>query len=389
MMVPGLESGNFFINMSGIYVHIPFCKRKCIYCDFYSIASSRLSDRYVKAVGMEAQLRGQEIAGMPVKTLYIGGGTPSQLKEDELDVLFHTLEAVYGLQSAEEITIEANPDDLTDRYVDRLRRFPINRISIGIQTFDDPTLKLLNRRHTARQAIEAVERCRQAGFHNLSIDLIYGLPDETDRQWENDLTQALALQPEHISAYHLTYEEGTPLFKMLQSHRIHEVDEDSSLRFFTTLMDTLAAAGYEHYEISNFCKPGMQSKHNSAYWQGIAYLGCGPSAHSYNTYSREWNEPSLKDYIHALEQGKRLFQSELLDNKTRYNEYVMTTLRTQRGASADEIDAQFGKELQQYFLTNITPYLTAGKLQRVNDRVRLTREGLFVSDGIISDLMFV
>ena len=219
--------------------------------------------------------------------------------------------------------------------------------------------------------------------------MIYGLPDETDRQWENDLTQALALQPEHISAYHLTYEEGTPLFKMLQSHRIHEVDEDSSLRFFTTLMDTLAGAGYEHYEISNFCKPGMQSKHNSAYWQGIAYLGCGPSAHSYNTYSREWNEPSLKDYIHALKQGKRLFQSELLDNKTRYNEYVMTALRTQRGASADEIAAQFGKELQQYFLTNITPYLTAGKLQRVNDRVRLTREGLFVSDGIISDLMFV
>lgn len=375
--------------MAGIYIHIPFCKTRCAYCDFYSTTSDELKQRYVRALCRELELRRNYLQGAPIRTVYIGGGTPSQLKEDELDVLFHTLEAVYGLQSAEEITIEANPDDLTDRYVDRLRRFPINRISIGIQTFDDPTLKLLNRRHTARQAIEAVERCRQAGFHNLSIDLIYGLPDETDRQWENDLTQALALQPEHISAYHLTYEEGTPLFKMLQSHRIHEVDEDSSLRFFTTLMDTLAAAGYEHYEISNFCKPGMQSKHNSAYWQGIAYLGCGPSAHSYNTYSREWNEPSLKDYIHALEQGKRLFQSELLDNKTRYNEYVMTTLRTQRGASADEIDAQFGKELQQYFLTNITPYLTAGKLQRVNDRVRLTREGLFVSDGIISDLMFV
>ena len=375
--------------MAGIYIHIPFCKTRCAYCDFYSTTSDELKQRYVRALCRELELRRNYLQGAPIRTVYIGGGTPSQLKEDELDVLFHTLEAVYGLQSAEEITIEANPDDLTDRYVDRLRRFPINRISIGIQTFDDPTLKLLNRRHTARQAIEAVERCRQAGFHNLSIDLIYGLPDETDRQWENDLTQALALQPEHISAYHLTYEEGTPLFKMLQSHRIHEVDEDSSLRFFTTLMDTLAGAGYEHYEISNFCKPGMQSKHNSAYWQGIAYLGCGPSAHSYNTYSREWNEPSLKDYIHALKQGKRLFQSELLDNKTRYNEYVMTALRTQRGASADEIAAQFGKELQQYFLTNMTPYLTAGKLQRVNDRVRLTREGLFVSDGIISDLMFV
>ena len=375
--------------MAGIYIHIPFCKTRCAYCDFYSTTSDELKQRYVRALCRELELRRNYLQGAPIRTVYIGGGTPSQLKEDELDVLFHTLEAVYGLQSAEEITIEANPDDLTDRYVDRLRRFPINRISIGIQTFDDPTLKLLNRRHTARQAIEAVERCRQAGFHNLSIDLIYGLPDETDRQWENDLTQALALQPEHISAYHLTYEEGTPLFKMLQSHRIHEVDEDSSLRFFTTLMDTLAGAGYEHYEISNFCKPGMQSKHNSAYWQGIAYLGCGPSAHSYNTYSREWNEPSLKDYIHALKQGKRLFQSELLDNKTRYNEYVMTALRTQRGASADEIAAQFGKELQQYFLTNMTPYLTAGKLQRVNDRVRLTREGLFISDGIISDLMFV
>lgn len=375
--------------MAGIYIHIPFCKTRCAYCDFYSTTSDELKQRYVRALCRELELRRYYLQGAPIRTIYIGGGTPSQLDEKELDMLFHTLEAIYGLQAAEEITIEANPDDLTDSYVNVLQRFPINRISIGIQTFDDPTLKLLNRRHTARQAIEAVERCRQAGFDNIGIDLIYGLPGETDRQWKHDLRQALALQPEHISAYHLTYEEGTPLYKLLQSHRIHEVDEDSSLRFFTTLMDTLAAAGYEHYEISNFCKPGRQAQHNSAYWQGITYLGCGPSAHSYNTDSREWNEPSLKAYIHALERGERFFHGERLDNRARYNEYVMTSLRTRRGASPDKIAAQFGKELQQYFLTNMQPYLTAGKLQQENDRVRLTRQGLFVSDGIISDLMYV
>ena len=278
-----------------------------------------------------------------VRTIYFGGGTPSQLEEEDFRQVFDTLSALYDLNACEEITLEANPDDLTDDYVAILRRMPFNRISMGIQTFDDATLRLLNRRHNALQAIEAVDRCRRHGFHNISIDLIYGLPGETDERWKCDLHQAIALDVEHISAYHLTYEEGTPLHQMLQAHRVNEVDEDSSVRFFTTLMDTLSAAGYEHYEISNFCKPGFHSRHNTSYWQGIPYLGCGPSAHSFDMHSREWNIPSLEKYIFAIEEKNRLYEKEELSLTTRYNEYIMTSLRTRRGIDLPTLKKRFGQ----------------------------------------------
>ena len=270
-----------------------------------------------------------------------------------------------------------------------LRTLPFNRISMGIQTFDDPTLKLLNRRHDAAQAIAAVHRLRQAGFRNISIDLIYGLPGETDRRWERDLQQAVSLDVEHISAYHLTYEEGTRIYEMLQSHRISEVDEESSVRFFSVLMDTLEAAGYEHYEISNFCKPGMHSRHNTSYWKGIPYLGCGPSAHSFNAEAREWNTASLEGYIRSIEERHRSSETEVLDETTRYNEYVMTSLRTMWGVSLKYAEETFGTKLCQYCMKMAAPYLQSHKLEMQADRLRLTREGIFVSDGIISDLMFI
>ena len=376
--------------MAGIYIHIPFCKTRCAYCDFYSTTRDELRHRYIQALCRELELRRDYLQGAPVNTVYFGGGTPSQLDGNDLEQLFTTLDTVYGLGHMQEVTLEANPDDLTDAYVAMLRHLPVNRLSIGIQTFDDATLRLLNRRHTARQAIEAVERCRRTGFGNLSIDLIYGLPGETDAMWQHDLQQAMALKPEHLSAYHLTYEEGTPLHRLLQEGAVHEVDEDSSLRFFTLLIDTLATAGYEHYELSNFCRPGYQARHNSAYWQGIPYLGCGPGAHSYNICSREWNEPSLTGYIEALEQGNRFFRREELDNDTLYNEYVMTRLRTRQGASPQEVADLYGDDLRRYFMTCAAPHLAAGRLQSGSDgRIRLTRAGLFVSDGIISDLMWV
>lgn len=375
--------------MAGIYIHIPFCKTRCIYCDFYSTTRSELKQRYVRTLCTELKTRKEYLKGEPIETVYFGGGTPSQLTKEELTPIFQAIEETYGLEKAQEITLEANPDDLTEAYVTMLRTLPFNRISMGIQTFDDATLRLLNRRHDAAQAIAAVHRLRQAGFGNISIDLIYGLPGETDQRWERDLQQAVALNPEHISAYHLTYEEGTRLYELLQTRRISEVDEESSVRFFSTLMETLASAGYEHYEISNFCKPGMYSRHNTSYWRGIPYLGCGPSAHSFNTEAREWNTASLEKYIASIEAGTRSSETETLSETTRYNECVMTSLRTRQGISLKQVEERYGTKMRQYCMDMARPYLESGKLEMRDRYLRLTREGIFTSDGIISDLMFI
>lgn len=375
--------------MAGIYLHIPFCKTRCIYCDFYSTTRNDLRQRYVRALCHELVLRRDYLRGATVETVYFGGGTPSQLTEKDFESIFQTLQDVYGLEHAREITLEANPDDLTDDYVQLLRHFPFNRISMGIQTFDEQTLQLLQRRHTATQAIEAVQRCRQAGFNNLSIDLIYGLPGETEEKWKHDLQEAVNLHPEHISAYHLTYEEGTPLYRLRETHRVNEVNEEDSLRFFTLLVQTLRKAGYVHYEISNFCLPGHHARHNTAYWQGIPYLGCGPSAHSFDTHNREWNTTSLETYIEGMRQDKRYFETEALDDNTRYNEYVMTGLRTRWGISLEKISTDFGVRKLNYLRQMALPHIQRGKLVEKDGNLRLTEEGIFTSDDILSDLMYV
>ena len=260
---------------------------------------------------------------------------------------------------------------------------------MGIQTFDDTTLQLLKRRHTSRTAIEAVHRCREAGFQNISIDLIYGLPGETKERWENDLRQAISLDVEHISAYHLTYEEDTPIYNMLKQHQIEEVDEDSSLQFFTLLIEHLQEAGYEHYEISNFCRPGKYSRHNTSYWKGIPYLGCGPSAHSFNGTTREWNVSSIDLYIKGIEGDRRNFETENLDQTTRYNEFIITTIRTVWGTPIEKLKQEFGNELWEYCRKMSAPYLENGKLEMHEGALRLTREGIFISDSIMSDLLWV
>lgn len=375
--------------MAGIYIHIPFCKTRCIYCDFYSTTRSDLKECYIRALCRELRIRKDYLEGATIETIYFGGGTPSQLDEEDFRQVFATIEEVYGMEHCKEITLEANPDDLTEEYVTRLHRLPFNRISMGIQTFDDVTLKLLNRRHNAMQAIEAVDRCRRAGFENISIDLIYGLPGETDERWERDLKQAVSLNVEHISAYHLTYEEGTRIYELLQAHRIREVDEESSVRFFSVLIDTLDAAGYEHYEISNFCRPGKYSRHNTSYWKGIPYLGCGPAAHSFNTHTREWNVASLEEYMQGIETDRRKFETEYRDKTTCYNECIMTCIRTLWGISLKYIEMEFGTEMWKYCMDMATPYLESGKLKIQDNHLCLTREGIFISDGIISDLMFI
>lgn len=375
--------------MAGIYLHIPFCKTRCIYCDFYSTTRSELKTRYVHALCSELEMRKEYLKGERVETIYFGGGTPSQLEEGDFRQLFETIQKCYGMEFCREITLEANPDDLSKEYLQMLSTLPFNRLSMGIQTFDDATLKLLKRRHDARTAIEAVDRCRQAGFSNISIDLIYGLPGETKERWEHDLRQAIDLNVEHISAYHLIYEEDTPIYKMLKQHQVSEVDEDSSLEFFTLLIERLQKAGFEHYEISNFCRPGKYSRHNTSYWQGISYLGCGPSAHSFDGMTREWNVSSIDLYIKGIEENRRAFEIEHLDQATRYNEFIITTIRTVWGTPIEKLKQTFGNELWEYCRKMAAPYLENGKLEEHDGALRLTREGIFISDSIMSDLLWV
>lgn len=375
--------------MAGIYIHIPFCKTRCIYCDFYSTTRSELKERYIQALVRELEMRADYLQGEPIETIYFGGGTPSQLSAEDFKRIFATIEQTFGRQHCREITLEANPDDLTPEYLQTLTSLPFNRISMGIQTFNDDTLKLLKRRHNASQAIRAVENCRRAGFQNISIDLIYGLPGETPERWKYDLQQAISLNVEHISAYHLIYEEETPLYKMLKQQLVDEVDEESSVNFFSLLIDSLTTAGYEHYEISNFCLPGKYSRHNTSYWQGVKYLGCGPSAHSFDGNTREWNTASIDDYIKGISQGERPFETEQRDIATRYNEFVITSLRTVWGIPLERLKQEFGGKLYNYCRRMADEHLKNHKLELRNSSLCLTRGGIFVSDGIMSDLLWV
>ena len=375
--------------MAGIYIHIPFCKRRCIYCDFFSTIQSEKKPTYIHALCQELEMRKNYLEGEEIETIYLGGGTPSQLTEEELNEIFTSLYNIYKVKEDAEITLEANPDDLTPEYVSMLRRLPINRISMGIQTFQEETLKLLHRRHTARQAIEAFQRCREAGFRNISIDLMYGLPGETLDTWKEDLQQAIALHPEHISAYHLIYEEGTALWKLRDEHQVEEADEDLSVTLFKNLIDELKQAGYQHYEISNFCLPGLHSRHNSSYWTGKKYLGCGPSAHSFNGSSRQWNIASLDNYLKGIASGKPNYEIEELDLYTRYNDFVITSIRTCWGMSLSRLRSEYGEELYRYCLRMAKSHLEQGVLEIEENTLRLTQEGIFISDGIMSDLLFV
>lgn len=375
--------------MAGIYLHIPFCKKRCIYCDFFSTTQSEKKEMYVEALCQELINRKSYLDGEDIETIYFGGGTPSQLGKEDFEKIFSIIYKVYRVKPDAEITVEANPDDLSVEYLAQLRELPFNRLSMGIQTFNDRTLQILHRRHTAAQAIVAFQRCREAGFNNISIDLIYGLPGETIEGWDRDLQKALEMRPEHISAYHLIYEEGTALWKLREQHRVEEVDEDLSVNFFECLIHTLKAAGYVHYEISNFCLPNYHSRHNSSYWQGKKYLGCGPSAHSYNLKTRQWNIASLDKYIEGIQKGEDVSEVEELDLFTRYNERIMTNIRTCWGMPLDVLKNEFGVKLYNYCMRMAKPHLDAHTLEVKDGVIKLTEKGIFTSDGIMSDLFWV
>ena len=375
--------------MAGLYLHIPFCRTRCIYCDFYSTVGEEVQARYVDALLAEWQLRRGELRGEPVETLYVGGGTPSQLAPRLWGRLFEALGRDIDFGRCREITFEANPDDITPDYATALAALPVDRVSMGVQSFSDENLRFLRRRHTAAQALAAIGCLRRAGFERLSIDLIYGLPGQSVGTWQNDLRQAVALDLPHLSAYNLIYEEGTPLDRLRCEGRVQECDEMLSLQLFETTLDELAAAGYEQYEISNFARPGEYARHNTAYWQGIPYLGLGPSAHSYDGACRRSNPPDLKRYIESMRRGEPFYETESLDADTRYNDRVITSLRTMWGLDLDAVAADFGEERRRYCLRMARPHMTNGLLEISSGRLKFTRRGLFVSDGVMADLLFV
>jgi oxygen-independent coproporphyrinogen-3 oxidase len=368
--------------MAGIYVHIPFCARRCIYCGFFSTVREDEAARYVNALCRELELRCDYLDGEPVRTLYFGGGTPSRLTSAQIGTVISAVRSTFGLDSLEELTVECNPDDITPSYVSALVTHGVNRISMGVQTFNDRLLRFLHRRHTAAQALDAVRICRDSGIGNISIDLMYGLPGQTLDMFRSDLQTALQAGVQHISSYCLSYEEGSPLLSLKEQGKVQPVDDELCLKMFTLMCDTLRDAGFNHYEISNFCLEGYHSRHNSSYWDGTPYLGLGAAAHSYNRTSRQWSPANLDTYIQSIEQGTPAFEIETLSPQDLFNEKVMLSLRTARGLDLQTLSSA----LQKSLLASAQPFIERGQLIQDRSTLRLSESALFISDSIISSL---
>jgi oxygen-independent coproporphyrinogen-3 oxidase len=346
-------------------------------------------DAFLTALLKEMEMRKDYLGGEPVETIYMGGGTPSQLAAGDLRRIFDMVYNLFSIKGDAEVTLEANPDDMTPDYVKSLRALPVNRISMGVQSFHDADLAFLQRRHNREQALQAVSLCKDNGLDNISIDLIYGLPSQTVEAWERNLDDAVRLGIPHLSAYHLIYEEGTKLYRLKEAGKVKPVDEEISLSLFSVLTERLTEAGYVHYEISNFAYPGKLSIHNSAYWRGRQYLGVGPSAHSYNIESRRWNVSSLIHYIKGITADAPAIEIEMLNIPNKYNDYIITGLRTMWGISLSYMLTNFGKKMQNYCLEQATPFINRGLIRYSGDKLLLSKEGMFVSDGIMSGLLWV
>ena len=357
--------------MAGLYLHIPFCKKRCLYCDFFSTTLLERRAEYVEAMLKEIQARRNE-AGEPIRTIYFGGGTPSTLAIQDIQRLIETI----GIDETEEVTMELNPGDATPEYLQALRAIGIHRLSIGIQSFQDELLQLIGRRHNAEQAIEAVKMALEAGFDNLSIDLMYALPTQTMELWQADIETALRMNIQHISCYGLMYEEGTALTHLRDKGELTPVDEDTENAMYDRLCEHLKTAGFVHYEVSNFALPGRESKHNSRYWDGTPYIGIGAGAHSYIGRVRSWNPDDLDTYIRGIRDGKLERESETLTDKDLYNERIMLGLRTAKGLPCKDIQG------------NINPYIVKGLLRLTSDhRIVTTQAGIHILNRIIEDLM--
>lgn len=375
--------------MSGIYIHVPFCLSKCLYCGFYSVANTRNKELYVNILLEEIKLRRDYLSHSPIHTLYFGGGTPSLLSADELLQILQQLKQHHDCGGLKEITLEANPEQLTPEYCKALRALGFNRLSIGVQSFQEHVLRFMGRRHTAQQAIHAVENAHAAGFSNISIDLIYGVSERTDEQWGKDLDMAFRMPIQHLSCYALTEEENSRLHKQIQGGKHAPVDDEQAERQYKLLHEHLVHTDFRQYEVSNYCLPGFESRHNSAYWDHTPYLGLGPAAHSFDGRSRQWNPANLKRYGENVAHGITCEEREELSSADLYNETVLLALRTRKGLDLEALRAQYGNERAQGILNHFQEHVPASQYENAAGKLRLTAEGLWFADGIAEDLFIV
>ncbi len=368
-----------------LYLHIPFCKQACHYCDFHFSTNLSQKSALVDALCAEISLQKDYLPAQPLETIYFGGGTPSLLNENELAQIFEAIHTHFSVSPTAEITLEANPDDLTLDKLRLLRRY-VNRLSVGIQTFDETTLRWMNRAHTATEAETCVWVAREAGFENMSVDLIYGIPNRETSLWQLDLEKVLALKVPHLSAYALTIEPDTAFGRWQQKGKLPLADEAIAAEHFESLTTALTDAGYAHYEISNFARDGRYARHNTAYWQRRSYLGIGPSAHSYNGHSRQYNIANNALYTAAIRHGKLPAEVEQLTRTDQVNEYLLTGLRTQWGCSIAELDALLASSFTQKQGQDLAAMYAAGWLTRTNDRLLLTPSGKLFADRVAATL---
>lgn len=372
--------------MAGIYIHIPFCRVACHYCNFHFSTSLKGKNDFLEALLKEMHLQQDYLQSETVETIYFGGGTPSLLQTEELNRVLENIYALFKVDSAPEITLEANPDDITAEKATAWKQAGVNRLSIGVQSFFDEDLRWMNRAHAAGQAEQGIRLVQDSGIYNITIDLIYGTPTLTDEHWEHNLNKAIDLGIPHLSCYALTVEQGTALEVMIRKNKVQAADQEVQARQFIQLMQYMQDAGYEHYEISNFCKPGWRSRHNSAYWNGKKYLGLGPSAHSFNGESRQWNIAGNALYAHALRTGQVPFEQEVLTDRQRMNEYIMTALRTMEGIDLTYVKNLYGEQEVQRLLRESRKYIDQHKILRHDNRLQLTMEGKLFADGIAAEL---
>ena len=374
--------------MSGIYIHIPFCKQACHYCDFHFSTSMKKKDEMVLALAKEIRMCKNEFENDTIETIYFGGGTPSVLTTTEIQFLIDAVYESYSVSENPEITLEANPDDLSNERIIELSKTPINRLSIGIQSFFEDDLTMMNRAHNSAEAIECLEEATKY-FDNISLDLIYGIPGMSNGKWKQNIETALSFGIPHISSYALTVEPKTALSKLIQTGKIAKPQDEVAEEHFKILVETLENNGFIHYELSNFGKENYFSKNNSAYWLGKKYLGIGPSAHSYDGISRSWNVSNNAIYLKSLDENKLPSEIEILSKSDRYNEYIMTGLRTIWGVSLDRIATEFGIEYLNYLQKQAQKFLDDDLLSIENNVLKTTRKGKFLTDGIASDLFFI
>mgnify|MGYP000626430052 CR=1 FL=1 len=375
--------------MSGIYIHVPYCKQKCEYCDFYSVVTNEGKQEFSDLLIRELSLRMCYLPNSRIETIYFGGGTPSLLSAMQVEEVINAIAKQFELVHNAEITFEANPDDLDTEYLGALRHIGINRLSIGIQSFSDTDLRALGRRHNATQAVYAVNSAQEVGFSNISIDLIYGLPYSNTGIWHDNLMQAFSLQVQHLSCYHLIYESGTPITRRLNSGVLQPASEDQSVEQFKLLQEVSQQKGFVHYEISNLAQEGFFSRHNSSYWKQIPYLGIGPSSHSFNGVSRDWNPRSIAKWKKMIRNGSVALESEALSPTDMVNDYILTSLRTIWGLDVDFIEKKLGFKALNNFLKAVEKYEKLGFIKVNRNEITIKPQYFLLSDGIIADLLFV